>query len=448
MSNEAVEAPINDQGPTSSTATSQPSELNQPEGDGLQPDEYKPIEFDETTRIEVITLCDAIVDQFHQGELSQGDAFIALVTSIPGATDPGAGNDALIQYVQRISASAHASQRASKRSRENRDNDDRAPEANLANNPTPGTNQRPRDASPSDTNDNINVPVSQLNIIRANSPFEDLLDSKWVKLNRSRLPWLKGRDPEGLFLSNPVLEETRLQLLEWSKDVKTVLSTVVNSDHNVSFPDSQWLALLKGQTVDFDKIHTHRLSIASSTKESRRIAEGVDFVIGESEPTKYIRNAHEWQDAWDRFYKAVKFISPHRKQELKDYHDWIKGRFEAYHPSAHYRVLDLDRKIRVEAASRRDLALNDFHKYSHFETSFTSDSGNGHLASKMGSNRGSSGRDQRDTPQIQKVQVPCNRFNQGRCPSTPSKCKYLHICSHCRKGSHVMEKCTNPPDRA
>ena len=100
MSNKAVEAPINDQGPTSSTATSQPSELNQPEEDGLQPDEYDPIEFDETMQIEVIALCDAIVDQFHRGELSQGDTFIALVTSIPGATDPGAGNDALIQYVQ------------------------------------------------------------------------------------------------------------------------------------------------------------------------------------------------------------------------------------------------------------------------------------------------------------------------------------------------------------
>ena len=99
-------------------------------------------------------------------------------------------------------------------------------------------NQQPRDASPLDTNDNINVPVSQLGVTRANSPFEDLLDSKRVKLNRSRLPWLKGHEPEGLFLSNPVLEETRLQLLEWSKDVKTVLSTVVNSDHNVSFPDS------------------------------------------------------------------------------------------------------------------------------------------------------------------------------------------------------------------
>ena len=65
-------------------------------------------------------------------------------------------------------------------SRDNHDNDDRAPEANLANNPAPGTNQRPRDASPSDTNDNINVPVSQLGITRANSPFEDLLDSKRV----------------------------------------------------------------------------------------------------------------------------------------------------------------------------------------------------------------------------------------------------------------------------
>ena len=118
---------------------------------------------------------------------------------------------------------------------------------------------------------------------------------------------------------------------------------------------------LKGQTVDFDKIHTHRLSIATSTKESRRIAEGVDFVIGESEPTKYIRNAHEWQDAWDRFYKAVKFISPHRKQELKDYHDWIKGWFKAYHPSAHYRVLNLDRKIRVEAASQCDLVSTNTH---------------------------------------------------------------------------------------
>ncbi|KIL56348.1 hypothetical protein M378DRAFT_62550, partial [Amanita muscaria Koide BX008] len=250
--------------------------------------------------------------------------------------------------------------------------------------------------------------------------------------------WLKD-DIDSTARLSPLLRQTRLQLLEWSKDPKAILTSILNSSGHVSFPESEWMAIIKGHAVNLGKVHTHRLSVTTSTKEPRRVAAGIDIVIGEPEPARRVRTAHEWEESWYRFDAALSFVSPHRREELRDYHTWIRGRFEAYHESAHHRVLTLDRKIRVEVASRRDIALNDFSKFAHFEISFIHDLGTGYLSLKANpTNREPGGGDGFRT---QKVQVPCNRFNQNRCLSALGKCKYLHICSRCRKAGHGVEKC-------
>jgi len=44
--------------------------------------------------------------------------------------------------------------------------------------------------------------------------------------------------------------------------------------------------------------HTHRLSTSGPIKDSRRVANGIDIAIGDPEPTKYMRIAHDWVEAW------------------------------------------------------------------------------------------------------------------------------------------------------
>ena len=59
---------------------------------------------------------------------------------------------------------------------------------------------------------------------------------------------------------------------------------------------------------------------------------------------------------------ALMFVSSHRLSHLDQ-------RPLQCIPSVYYRVISINRKIRVKAACCWDIALNDFHKFSHSETS-------------------------------------------------------------------------------
>ena len=271
----------------------------------------------------------------------------------------------------------------------------------------------------------------------------DTYDAKWVKFNKPELPWLT--EDESVEPLSPLLWKTRKQLLEWAKDPWAVLISIVNSAHHVSFPESEWLPILKGHAVNFDKIHTHKLSLSSSTKDSRRVAAGVDILIGEPEPTKHIHTANNWEDLWYLFHRALTLASLHQQTELHDYHSWIQARFSTYHEPAHGWVITFNGKIRMEVALSQDIVLNEFSKVAHLEVMYINDLRHRVLTDKMlpGIIRSGS----HDGLTVQKVQAPCNRFNQGCCTSLPSKCKYkglghvsLGMCQKVSQASHSLEE--------
>ncbi|KAJ7439125.1 hypothetical protein FB451DRAFT_1302844 [Mycena latifolia] len=115
----------------------------------------------------------------------------------------------------------------------------------------------------------------------------------------------------------------------------------------------------------------------------------------------------------------------------------------------HERIILLDRKLRNEVAGRRDLSLSDCGKFGHWERSFLNDHGAAYLESKSkmkdtagrGPNGGGGGGGDK---QGKKLKEPCNRFNEERCPSSKSACRYSHVCSRCKR-NHPLPKCDHPP---
>ncbi|KAF8326469.1 hypothetical protein F5887DRAFT_838926, partial [Amanita rubescens] len=193
------------------------------------------------------------------------------------------------------------------------------------------------------------------------------------KFDKTELPWLI--EDETCEPLSALLQKTRKQFLEWSKDPRAVITSIVNLPRHVSFPESEWLTIVKGHAVNFDKVHSHRLSISGTVKDSCQVANGIDLVIGDLEPAKYIRTTHDWAEVWYLFYEAMSLVSPHWRGELREYHTWISARFSAYHETAHHCVITLDRKIRMEVASCRDVALNEFQKFDHLEITCINDLG-------------------------------------------------------------------------
>lgn len=401
-------------------------------------------------RLSIIQASEGIVDQFRRGDITKTNAILGLFAAIPDSTNAGShGNDAIVQFLAQIEDEFESTRRATKRAQpiitpgaSGNSGPSRTSSSTLASEPVRGSNETiglPEEANEAGE---TSQPTS---LIRSRSPLDDSTDVKRVEFDKAELPWLV--EDESCEPLSPLLEKTRKQLLEWAKDPRAVVTSIINSPRHVSFPESEWLAIVKGHAVNFDKIHTHRLSISGSVKDSRRVANGIDILVGDPEPTKYVKTAHDWVEVWYLFDEAMSLVSPHRKSELREYHTWISARFSAYHESAHQRVITLDRKVRMEVASRRDVALNDFRKFDHLEITCINDLGRAVVSSKTGSGPGWSGIGHSGS-KPQKVQAPCNRFNQGRCTSSASRCKYLHVCSRCRQNGHAVEKCSHPSDKS
>ncbi|KAJ7488694.1 hypothetical protein B0H11DRAFT_2191872 [Mycena galericulata] len=338
---------------------------------------------------EVVQECTALVQQFHDRNCDKTIAVARIMGAIPTAFvegEPGqqvarAYIGMLDQIEGELIAAARRSNGGGRRSRSPPPNGgggrrSRSPSPNggggrRSRSPDRGGRGRSRSASPADES-----------------------SSKRRRVNDSMLPWVV----EDFIIEptlSPELAKTRRMLLEFAKDPKYVLGTIRNSTNHVAFPDSEWLAIIKGGAVDLNKVITNQFSVSHESQRTEVIGDGVQILFGSSTPTKTICTHAEWLTAWQ--YIIDLFIS------------------SAEH--VHERIILLDRKLRNEVAGRRDLSLSDCGRFGHWERSFLSDSGAADLDSKPKAKDGRRGGGTGGSGEKKKSE-PCRRFNDERSAVT------------------------------
>ncbi|KAK2465814.1 hypothetical protein APHAL10511_001455 [Amanita phalloides] len=202
-----------------------------------------------------------------------------------------------------------------------------------------------------------------VSLVRPRSPPDGIHDSKRTKFDSELVPWLAA-EAEGLEELTPFLRKTRRQLAEWAKDYSAVFLSVTHSLHYIAFPATEWKAIIKGKVVDFDKVHTHRPSIIPSAKCSKQLATGIDIVVDDSETPRHISNVTDWEEAWRRFYTARLSSPPTRI-----------GSATALKRICCLSTVGMPSTLIERSRSRS--SLNEFHRFGHFETSFTQELGTG-----------------------------------------------------------------------
>ncbi|KAF7305905.1 hypothetical protein HMN09_00744700 [Mycena chlorophos] len=205
--------------------------------------------------------------------------------------------------------------------------------------------------------------------------------AKRRRLDESKLPWAVGDILHSATLS-PELRKTRELLEEFAVDKPRVLASIINSSQHPPFPRSEWQAIVEGSAVDLNKVISHYFAVAPDRHRSESIGDGVEIMFGSSVPVKSIASQFDWLTAWGKTEAALTFVFPHRARELAAYRQYVSDLFTSSADSLHPRIILLDRRIRNEAASRRDLELSECHKFAHWERSFLSDYGAGYLEHK------------------------------------------------------------------
>ncbi|KAJ7747653.1 hypothetical protein DFH07DRAFT_775973 [Mycena maculata] len=403
---------------------------------------------------EVISQCSAVVQQFRDGKFGRPVAFTKIMGIIPNASaEGGPGQQAAHAYLgiidqvekERVEAAKRGDGgdgggRSRSRARSGSPNGGRGHSRSPS--PNEGGRHRPRSPSPDEGGRHRSCSPNRGG--RHHSRSASLVEgsnSKRQRLNDSMLPWVVKDFIVEATLS-PELQKTRNQLIEFAKDPKYVLGSIRNSTRHIAFPDSEWLAIIKGDAVDLNKVIASQFSVSHEPHRAEPIGEGVQILFGSSTPTKSVSTQAEWLTAWAKAADAITFVFPHRRRELDAYRQYIIDLFISSAEHVHQRIILLDRKLRNEAAGRRDLLLSDCARFAHWERSFLNDNGAAYLESKPKAKDGGKGASSGSGGEKRKSE-PCKRFNDDRCPASKNSCRYAHICLRCKR-NHPVSKCDRP----
>ncbi|KDQ08111.1 hypothetical protein BOTBODRAFT_94572, partial [Botryobasidium botryosum FD-172 SS1] len=235
------------------------------------------------------------------------------------------------------------------------------------------------------------------------------------------------------------VEKTRLLIANYTRDLKQVKLNLLNSEHCPAFPDTEWTNVLSGRFIELDRVLSGMYSVDPDDRESHSFG---TYMIssGSTKPAKQVTEHGQWINAWTRAAQAILFAFPHRAEELQVYQEHINDLFAALPRSMHSNVISYDRAVRVQAATRRDVALSDTGAFVHLHLLWiqTQGAANRSQEQSSGSSRDGSGQ---VSGGGNKRRDPCKRWNDGRCPNDAATCKYSHVCAKCRKGAHVARKC-------
>jgi hypothetical protein len=190
--------------------------------------------------------------------------------------------------------------------------------------------------------------------------------SKKCSPDESLFAWLTNdkADTTVLTLSQ---ELTRNLVQNHLLDIKSSKRMVLGSKRVPEFPNSEWNNVLAGKAVNIDIVFSGMYSTVTENRAIKNIGD-LELHFGAAKPAKTVETHGDWVIAWRSVFKATKFIFPHREAELDEYNDYITSYFASIHPSAHPRVLNLDRAIRKQVGSINNVSLNDFGKFRYLET--------------------------------------------------------------------------------
>ena len=150
-------------------------------------------------------------------------------------------------------------------------------------------------------------------------------------------------------------------------DIKATKLIVLGSKCVPKFPDSEWNNVLAGKAVNLNIVFSGMYSTVMDNQALENIGD-LELHFRAAKPAKSVETHGDWVIAWRTVYKAMHFIFPHREGEIDKYNDYITSYFASIHPSAHAKVLNLDKGIRKYVGSVNNVPLNEFNKFHYLET--------------------------------------------------------------------------------
>ena len=122
--------------------------------------------------------------------------------------------------------------------------------------------------------------------------------------------------------------------------------------------------------------------------------------------------------AFQVYTKAVTFISPHRKEELKDYAEQVASLFMVVTKTNHPIIINYDKAVWAHVGDVQNLFLTDKSEFEDLQLYWLHPLGQGFRDTNSGGTSNCS------LKTSYRSNNNCLRFNKGKCPNKASSCKY------------------------
>lgn len=245
-------------------------------------------------------------------------------------------------------------------------------------------------------------------------------------------------------ITDPDLAKTLKLRRKYQNQLEKAKAAIVTSVGGPNFPEHLWNAILKHGYVEFDKLNGVQHSAVYEEDGSAATIGDYTIRLKSKSASKPVTTSTDWLYCYVAYEKAVVWAYPHRHKELREYYDTFHQLFRSYAPSAHIRLINLDRAIRSEVASSSLLKLTDPSLFARLREQYLSPDGAGYQASGGSNIRGTSSSGGsgggRSGQSRGKVQEPCRQWNANRCARPEGSCLFLHKCIDCG-GGHPQTKC-------
>jgi hypothetical protein len=261
--------------------------------------------------------------------------------------------------------------------------------------------------------------------------------NKKQRIYESQMPWFSTEQRLRKSNTNPSCNKTQNTLDVFQRDPVTVKRWIrCASSAPAGFPNSEWDALIKGESIDIDTIfsslhHIHRID------ESIGRVGTTEIQFGRPKPAAKIETSGQWTAAFNLVVKATSFLFPHRYDELRQYGDYIEELFSAKSSTIHPKLFKYDEAVRFKVGQGQNILLTDKSEFVRYYEAIVAPDGVGTDGTSGGSKTGQKkGGKPGEKPDI------CHRFNGANgCSATPDKCKYKHICKKCKQRGHGKVDC-------
>ena len=250
--------------------------------------------------------------------------------------------------------------------------------------------------------------------------------SKRQKVDIDTFPWVQCERILGMQLNMSLTAML-------AQDPKVTKSSILTSPRTPQFPYSKWASILTGTMVNLDHVLSGMHAVSNDNREIEVIG-GIQLKYGAAEVAKKVKNAGDWSQVFCVYVKAVAFVFPHRKEELKDYAEQVTSLFVVVTEANHPIIINYDKAVRTCIGGVRNLLLTDKSEFEDLWLYWLHPLGQGFRDMNSGGTPNHS-------PRVNyRTNDNCLRFNNGKCPNKASGCKYRHQCANCG-GRHTKKDC-------